>query len=247
MTAPAEQEQEQDADGADEEDHDAMEIALGAAIAALILAWLMPGPLSLFGGIARVRRSQLEAAIGQTVRGFIQRSTTDLAAASGQPGAHVAAADVAGEVYDLTMRQAERWIEGSYQRLQGRVDAGDVPDLYAGTSDGGKSELGALVDQAAANDARAVASYAKSESRDRTAGRVGALWSIWATRHDNRVRESHQELEGLKVPFGGMFVVGNGRAYLRFPGDPAAPPSETMGCRCRLKYRFQPKGTPLVV
>lgn len=228
-------------DGADESDFNAMEVALGAAIAALIIAWLLPGPPSLLGNTARFRKQQIEASLGWTLRMFVQRSAVGLAAASGQTGAYSEAADVAEDVYQHVLHRAETWIEQSYQRLKGRIDPTES-DTYARTGEG-QTELRGLADQAASNDAIAIASYARNEARDETAGRIGALWSEWVSRHDDRVRTTHRELDGAKVPYGGRFVVADGAAYLRYPGDPEGPPSETMGCRCHLRYRFRPKDT----
>lgn len=58
----------------------------------------------------------------------------------------------------------------------------------------------------------------------------------WVTRSDDNVRAAHRSLSGKSVTVGSPFVV-NG-VTLRFPGDPSAPPSLTMNCRCRLRYEF---------
>lgn len=53
----------------------------------------------------------------------------------------------------------------------------------------------------------------------------------WRTAHDNRVRDSHQSMDGQQVQRGESFVSGNGNS-LMFPGDPEAPIEETANCRC---------------
>lgn len=64
----------------------------------------------------------------------------------------------------------------------------------------------------------------------------GGLTKTWITRKDQRVRTTHQFLEGKTVPFGEGFAVAG--EMLRFPGDPIAPPALTYNCRCRLRFRF---------
>lgn len=60
---------------------------------------------------------------------------------------------------------------------------------------------------------------------------------IWRSAHDARVRLTHAVLDGKKAPFDGMFQSVSG-AMLKHPGDPAAPASETVGCRCVVEYKI---------
>lgn len=62
----------------------------------------------------------------------------------------------------------------------------------------------------------------------------GKSKKTWITRKDDRVRNEHRFLEGKSVDIEEGFTVGG--AMLRFPGDPLAPPSLTIGCRCKLKF-----------
>lgn len=58
----------------------------------------------------------------------------------------------------------------------------------------------------------------------------------WVTAGDERVRESHSALNGqLRAP-GEVWQGFEGA--LRFPGDPFAPPAETISCRCVLTTRL---------
>lgn len=54
---------------------------------------------------------------------------------------------------------------------------------------------------------------------------------VWRTALDDRVRDSHVEMEGQVVPMGQPFVTGNGY-LLEYPGDPTGPPEEIINCRC---------------
>jgi hypothetical protein len=65
----------------------------------------------------------------------------------------------------------------------------------------------------------------------------------WVTARDERVRDSHDlldgEVRGLDEPFEGL------EGQLMFPGDPLAPASETAQCRCALATRVEaPDRTP---
>ena len=65
-------------------------------------------------------------------------------------------------------------------------------------------------------------------------GNALPLRKTWITRKDSHVRDAHRLLHGKTVPVGDGFAVDG--SVLRFPGDPLAPPSLTMNCRCRLRF-----------
>lgn len=69
---------------------------------------------------------------------------------------------------------------------------------------------------------------------DRSAGRGRPVRKVWLSRRDAKVRTAHRTLHGKSVPLADEFRVQG--SALRFPGDPLAPPSLTMNCRCRLRY-----------
>lgn len=58
----------------------------------------------------------------------------------------------------------------------------------------------------------------------------------WDSAGDMRVRHSHALLDGKTAGLREPFRSPSG-ALLMFPGDPSAPPSETINCRCSLIYR----------
>ncbi len=70
-------------------------------------------------------------------------------------------------------------------------------------------------------------------------GRVDARDVVkrWIATHDGRTRFTHRVLHGQEVGFDGVFTSPSG-AVLRFPGDPSAPASEHVGCRCTLELRI---------
>ena len=63
---------------------------------------------------------------------------------------------------------------------------------------------------------------------------VGAISKTWVANKDLKVRSEHRLLNGETVDIGSPFKVSG--KEIRFPGDPLAPASLTINCRCRLKF-----------
>lgn len=53
---------------------------------------------------------------------------------------------------------------------------------------------------------------------------------VWLATHDERVRESHAEIDGEEAEIDKAFSNG-----LMYPGDPSGDPSEVWNCRCSMK------------
>lgn len=68
-----------------------------------------------------------------------------------------------------------------------------------------------------------------------------ALVRQWKTSRDERVRGSHRGMHDQQRPVGQPFMSGTG-SLLRFPGDPDAPPSDTVQCRCAVTTRYKEVG-----
>lgn len=64
----------------------------------------------------------------------------------------------------------------------------------------------------------------------------GKTRKVWMTEGDDRVRKTHEEVQGTEIPINEYFVVGN--SYLLFPGDTSMNPEEKeiLNCRCSLTY-----------
>lgn len=60
---------------------------------------------------------------------------------------------------------------------------------------------------------------------------------VWRSAMDGRVRETHRDLNGETVGLRESFTSPSG-ASLRYPGDPNAPASEIINCRCWCETRF---------
>lgn len=64
---------------------------------------------------------------------------------------------------------------------------------------------------------------------------AGEVTKVWDATGDARTRDTHKAMEGQRQGFNGAFISPSG-AVLRYPHDPQAPASETVQCRCRVKY-----------
>ena len=58
----------------------------------------------------------------------------------------------------------------------------------------------------------------------------------WLAAHDNRVRDTHAELDGQEVDADEPFEVDG--MQIMYPGDPSAPPEMVYNCRCTLIYVY---------
>lgn len=74
-------------------------------------------------------------------------------------------------------------------------------------------------------------------------GRVSAdlVTKTWRATHDGRTRFTHAVLHGQAVRFDEQFVSPSG-ARLLYPGDPSAPASEHVGCRCNMEVKIDYTG-----
>lgn len=81
--------------------------------------------------------------------------------------------------------------------------------------------------------ARGAGTMAAGTEQARVTGRV--LTKEWRTRHDEKVRISHRDVDGDRIPFWAPFVVGG--ENLMFPGDPTGSPENVINCRCDLLIR----------
>ena len=60
------------------------------------------------------------------------------------------------------------------------------------------------------------------------------VFKVWHTMGDEAVRESHEAMEGVKVPYDEEFVLPSGARCL-YPKDTGVP-SEDINCRCYVEY-----------
>lgn len=90
-------------------------------------------------------------------------------------------------------------------------------------------ERGKLI---SANEANALGDY----NLHVQAIKSGMKYKTWITENDNKVRETHREVDGMTVEIFEPFRVGN--SLLQFPHDQSlnAEIKELAGCRCTVQY-----------
>lgn len=139
-------------------------------------------------------------------------------------------------------RHSETAADASLRRAAEIVAEG-VPEMHlphttlapSSPSESGSALRAEEVRQTAGKAARAAIVGGRESARFDVAKEVGAVYKVWRTRMDDRVRPTHGGLEGNRVPLNGKFITFEGHG-LRFPRDPLAPLSETAECRCRCSY-----------
>ena len=61
----------------------------------------------------------------------------------------------------------------------------------------------------------------------------GTVWKTWETMLDDRVRDTHEYLQSMRVPINSRFWTFDGDSA-RYPGD-FADPQNNVNCRCRIR------------
>ena len=116
----------------------------------------------------------------------------------------------------------------SSQLAQGVALGEGIPDIAARVARVTGSNVAAAT-RAARTSVTAAECAGRVESYRRAQGMGVRLGQEWLATLDERTRSSHRQLDGERVEVGGKFSNG-----CRYPGDPAAPYSETCNCRCTL-------------
>jgi len=82
-------------------------------------------------------------------------------------------------------------------------------------------------------EATAAANFATSEAAT-TIFPGDQLTKEWIASFDDRTRSTHSEADGQIVDQNAAFLVGG--SQMMFPGDPSAPASEVVNCRCSIAH-----------
>jgi SPP1 gp7 family putative phage head morphogenesis protein len=86
-----------------------------------------------------------------------------------------------------------------------------------------------------------IVNTARQDAFDTAAGLGVEMRKIWVSTNDGRTRPSHRALQGEEVKIDKAFSNG-----LQRPGDPSAPASEVINCRCTMRSRIVSiDGTPI--
>ncbi|MFG3132858.1 phage portal protein [Streptomyces tendae] len=153
-------------------------------------------------------------------------------ASAGIGAAVLTAATVAAD----TMRAFHRALELRLDEAQqASVDLDELISTVAEMLQG--SESTHVIDSIAESAATATVNGAVDAVAAATSPDIERTWQ---TRRDDRVRPAHAAAEGTTLPVKQPFEMEGWP--VRFPGDPLAPRSLTINCRCRLRYRTAPEG-----
>lgn len=142
--------------------------------------------------------------------------------------------------------------ENLLRNIPGEVHAMIVEDLSVGLSNGlsrqeiidridqtlsltgsprwlNRASLIATTETTRAANAGALAAAIQAEQT------LGPLTKQWNDSKDHRVRETHEQIDGTRLPLMQPFIVGG--FPLMYPSEPFGPPEEVIGCRCDLSFR----------
>ncbi len=109
-----------------------------------------------------------------------------------------------------------------------------VKALYTDRTRDFTESLAISLSQGTVNGARDAAASAMTPLPGQLGERTVGIVREWVSQRDDRVRPSHKDADGTRLPVGQSFIVGG--FELRYPNDPSGPPQETRGCRCRAHY-----------
>ncbi|WP_432001619.1 phage minor head protein [Streptomyces sioyaensis] len=131
----------------------------------------------------------------------------------------------------------DRLAEATRRELASGLEAGeDIEQLRARLQDAFAREgvdLGpAREHRIAATEATRAWNTATLEAARAVTGPGRPLVKQWITRHDKQVREAHDRVDGQIRLLDEAFTVGG--ISIQAPGDPTAPASLVVNCRCRL-------------
>lgn len=110
-----------------------------------------------------------------------------------------------------------------------------IPQLIQVTLDHQGEDYFTSVERAAnvaVNESNVLIGYSEYEN----AILLGYTMKTWHTELDDKVRPTHQEMEGVTIPIGDLFLVGD--SLMEFPKDQShgAEPQEIINCRCVCSY-----------
>jgi hypothetical protein len=130
----------------------------------------------------------------------------------------------------------------SDSKVQSAIDRGDILDatqIDRMTSRYADNMLRHRADTIARTESHRAASSARHHAWLQMMRKTGLdddrVTRTWNATLDSRTRDTHAEMDGQQQSGSDPFESSSG-AILNFPGDPQAPPEETINCRCVVTY-----------
>lgn len=210
-----------------------------AAIRDVVATSLMEGAnprsaaVQIAGRVNRVTGRREGGIVGLTQQqtAFVTAARDDLASGDPERMAHYLTRKARDRRFDARVKKAIA--------ARKPVDAGSTQEMTALYSDG---LLKVRADAIARTEATQAASAARQEAMQQTldaAGLTGAdVERTWRATKDKRTRDTHRAMDGQKVAGMETAFQSPSGATLRYPGDPEAPASETIQCRCFVSMRL---------
>lgn len=131
--------------------------------------------------------------------------------------------------------------EAIRNNLEEGVEAGES---FAKLSERVREKFNGITKERAMRIAVTEVSIAMESGRHEAMLQSGAEWKVWLTSGDERVRLSHDQVNGKIVPMLEPFKVGG--FDMMYPCDPEAPAAEIINCRCVHGPSLSPEGGEIV-
>ena len=215
------------------------------------VAWAQRNRLQLAGGIAQEQREVVRGAIVDGVRAGrnpreVARDIREAIGLTDTQRAHVASYRRALEEGDLANALGRELRDGRSDKLlrrlareDGRLTAAQIDRMVERYH---RNYIAYRAETIARTEALPAVHQGADEAFRQAIdlGQIdaGQLEFEWLAGSAPRTRDWHASMNGQKRGVGEPFVSGQGNR-LRFPGDPAAPASETANCRCKRTARLK--------
>lgn len=222
---------------------------------AAALRWVERNRLEIVGGLGQEQRAVIRNAISEGVRlghnpREVARGIREVLGLTEHQAAHVASYRRALETGDFANALARELRDGRSDRTL-RVamrdgEAIDAAQIDAMVERYRRNYVTFRAETIARTEALRVVHQGADEMLQQAIEaaqiEVGSIELVWLAGAPPRTRNWHAVMNGQTRRIGEPFESGQGNA-LRYPGDPNAPASETVSCRCRRSARYKPTAT----